>query len=209
MSVEEVREITQQIRELLDAAGLLLAEVKNNKLWKELEYTSFSAYIDGEFGFSRSKAYRIIKAAEINAQVSHARDKLSQRAACELARFPEELQVVIAGTAESYAVSQGQPRTAATIKQVGAVMMQAYQTGGVDTGNGTMSAFGAAVTMEEHERLQRIRQHIDDTYAKKWRTVEKWVSDSAPHVFEMPIEAVGKRAKVIVMVEENETAGSD
>lgn len=193
-----VRDITQQIKELLDAAGLLLAEVHANKLWKHLDYTSFSAYVAGEFGFSRSKAYKIFRTAEINSRVSRARDKLSQRAAVELARFPEELQVAIAETAESYTVSQSRPRTARDIKIAGEVLTQIVSTGHVDTGNGEMSAFNAALIQEDHERLMRMHQHIEDS-RREWRTLETWELDSAPAVFEMPVSAIGKQIKVVIL----------
>ena len=203
VTAEKVRETTNQIKAALNLAGELLQQVRDGRHYEALDYTSFSAYVAGELGFSRSKAYRMMREAQVNSEVSRARDKLSQRAAVELARFPEELQVVIAATAESYTVSQDKPRTARDIAMVGEIVTQMVSSGHVDTGGDEMSAFNAAMVQEESERLARMRQHIADSYAGNRTWSDRFVVRETPVVINIPVEWSGKTVGVKAWVIED------
>jgi transposase len=196
VSKEMAEQLTEQVREHLKQATVLLSRIRDEKLYVELGYGSFSAYIAGEFAgeFSRATVYRWFKQAEKEALLVRENERMSQNAAAELNKQPEALQVVIAKTAAQRC--NGNQITARDVRVVSEVVGQMVATGHVDPGTGEMSAVEGALLQEEAERILRQRQHIAD--GSKWKTVYTTKICNFGGGIEWPSELYFKDVKIIV-----------
>ena len=84
------RALTEQIRGAVETTYSLLLEAWEQEAWRALGYASWTAYIDGEFEFSRQRSYQLLQAARVTRSLSTAvdtRDELhiTEREARDLA----------------------------------------------------------------------------------------------------------------------------
>jgi hypothetical protein len=98
LSGEMARELTERIRVATTELAKLLAEAHDGEAWRALGYSSWSAYIDGEFDFKRAHSYRLLhqaKAIEVLSAAAGEPVAVSESAARSIAgRLPETAERV-------------------------------------------------------------------------------------------------------------------
>jgi hypothetical protein len=65
LTMDEARELTENIRSTADFLYVLLARAHAGKAWEALGYSSWGAYVGEEFHISRSRAYQILNQASV------------------------------------------------------------------------------------------------------------------------------------------------
>jgi hypothetical protein len=87
--------------EVVCLVGDALAEIRDRKLYKELGYKSFEKYINEKFSMTRGRAYHLMSAAEIIADLKpHFDDKAlpkNESVVRPLVKFPKNKRVDIWG----------------------------------------------------------------------------------------------------------------
>lgn len=73
---QEIRWGLQSGSEIVYRVGTALAQIRDAKLYRECGYRSFEKYVQDQFSMSRARAYHLISAAEIIADLKpHFNDK--------------------------------------------------------------------------------------------------------------------------------------
>lgn len=128
--------LTQRIREAGERLHVLVLDAFEREAWRALDYPSWAAYVDAEFGMSRGQSYRLMSQGTVQqaleaAVASRARDNLpvpvpvsarqAQVLKSDLERSAEEVaERVVSGTAAREAVQQAvRDRQPAAVPAVG------------------------------------------------------------------------------------------
>lgn len=88
MTKPEAEVITARIVDGVENVGKLLLTAQRREAWKAMGYKSWREYATGEFKFSQSYAYRLMKHEEIAETISPMGEKPSERAMRSLAQLP-------------------------------------------------------------------------------------------------------------------------
>lgn len=156
MSADEAKAHVQAVKNAAQDMGRHLLELKEREGWKALGYASWTAFLNGEFEYSRQHLYTLMAAAPVQEKLSTVVDSLSTKAAAALSKFDESLQVVIAQTAQA---RYGEV-TESNINRIGEVVQTMVATGHVDVGNGTSTPIDAALDTEDVEAHKRQQAYI-------------------------------------------------
>lgn len=149
--------------------GRHLLELKQREGWRALGYETWTAFLEGEFTYSRQHLYELMKATPVQERLSTTAYKISTKAAAALSRFDEDLQPTILKTA----VARYGKLTESTVTRVGSVIQEMASTGHVDTGNGTSTPVDAALTSEDEEAVKRQKQYIAESISQReGRTID-------------------------------------
>lgn len=70
MTQEEARDKTDRIKSNISETRYLLLEMQDRQGWKALEYDSWRAYGQAEFGYSKSRIYQLAEAARVEKNIS-------------------------------------------------------------------------------------------------------------------------------------------
>jgi hypothetical protein len=165
-SPEEARALTEQIRSATDALWQLLAEAHERRAWSALKYSSFAAYVSGEFpGMSRQRAYQLIDQATVIAalnEVSTMVDTISERQARELTPLKSDPVKVRAAhkAGQQIAEAEGRKATAADMREAVAIVENATATLDNDEA-------------DEAEVIETVAQAVADNIESKRLPVSK------------------------------------
>lgn len=89
----ELEKPIHRLKEAWQKAAVALTTIRDTEKYKEAGYGTFEAYCDGEWGWTRQRAYQLIEAANVAAElpenVNHGLH-LNERQARELAKAPAE-----------------------------------------------------------------------------------------------------------------------
>lgn len=141
--------------------GNALMDIRDRKLYRD-QHATFEAYLNDRWGISRTRGYQLMSAAQTALELPplvNIRD-MNERQVRALKGFPAELRPAIVLIGNRVAEDQAKRPSHAIYERVGGVLMQAVDTGHVDTGSGESRAFLAALTVEEFETMQRQQAHI-------------------------------------------------
>jgi len=148
--------------ETFAAIGRALEEIRDRKLYRALHAT-WDDYCQARWNFTRQHAARLINAYQVVEllSASGAPEVPNEHVARALGAIEDDgkretvwlAAVQLAGTADK--VTASFVRTAQTVIDT-AEMTSGY----VDTGEGEMTALGAALTQEQIERARRQQEHI-------------------------------------------------
>lgn len=72
LSIEEARELTEQIRSTADVLYVLIARAHAGRAWEALGYPTFADYVREEFDISRSRAYQLLNQAQVVSMIEAA-----------------------------------------------------------------------------------------------------------------------------------------
>jgi hypothetical protein len=96
---QEIRWGLQSGSEVVYRVGTALAQIRDGKLYKECGYRSFEKYLEEQFSITRGRAYHLISAAEVIADLKpHFQDKVlpkNESVVRPLMKFPKEKRVDI------------------------------------------------------------------------------------------------------------------
>lgn len=173
LSFDEVTEL--DILETKIKAGLktfyevgdALLQIRDGKLYRE-QFATFELYCQEKWQMTRQRAHQLINSAELMGDLSTRVDKIelpeNEKQVRALKQFDAELQPVVLRLARGEAKATGKPLTAQMLTRVGEVLLEAENTGHVDTGSGEGTPISAAITVQEYETTQRQKQHQRDHY---------------------------------------------
>jgi len=149
--------------------GNALVQIRDEKLYEQSGYETFTEYLEQRWQLTRRHAYHLIDAAGIAEDVNRGSQIQlpNERTARALKEYDEDLRPAIAKIAAAKSNSEGHALNSSYIKAVGNVLTDAIRSGHVDLADGEMTAFDAALTVEQLELMQRQRQHIVDRINKK------------------------------------------
>lgn len=181
----DLRRLEAQIRLNLNAFLIVansLVQIRDSRLYRA-EFVSFEEYLDKRWDMTKSRAYRLITAAQVAEVVSPIGNVRNEWAARQLADLEPEAQKFV------YAVAQAKSEGAPTAKVISAIRRQLTEatiTGGyLDIGDGKPVAFDAAITQDAYETMQRQKQHIADNSSwDRLTTFEITVSEAAQRLEE-------------------------
>lgn len=140
----------------LREAWLGLRDIQAGKLYRK-GYSTFEDYCLTRWGISRSRGYQLVAAANLIDAVSTSGVQIpNERVARSLLDVDPERRIPILLAAQS---ASGGKLTSGYIRSADKVMQDVQATGHVDLGNGTMTPLDAAITVEESERIARLREH--------------------------------------------------
>lgn len=188
----------QKIQASFDEIGHALRMIRERKLYESAGYLTFDAYVKERWQRSGSWARQLIMTERV--QLALLDDGITldnARHARELVQFDEDLRPTIARIAYSVASSQDRPATARDIKVVGTVLTDLAYTGHVDTGDGSMAAFDAALVGEAYEVAMRQREYIRSNRPPSWQTQITAASDGTVQIA-LPPEYAGKQVTIFV-----------
>lgn len=114
LSKREARDLCDKIVERAEDLHDMLKRLRDEKGWIALGYATWAECSETEFGYSKSHANRLIKAKEIQEQVTPIGVTLPESQARELGKVPEDKreEVLLKATDDA----GGKPLTAKTIK---------------------------------------------------------------------------------------------
>jgi hypothetical protein len=96
---QEVRWGLQSSSEIVFRVGNALAQIRDGKLYKDCGYQSFEKYTKEQFSMSRARAYHLISAAEVIADLKpHFQDKVlpkNESVVRPLVKFPTDKRIDI------------------------------------------------------------------------------------------------------------------
>lgn len=156
MTREEAQAHVDAIKNAVRDMGLRLLEMKAREGWRALGYANWTAFLTGEFAYSRKHLYELMEAAPVLEKMLPTGNKISIKAAAALAAFDEELHPVIIGTAQA----RYGTLTESNVNRVGSVVQQMTYTGHVDIGNGRNTPIEAALALEDEEAAKRRLEYI-------------------------------------------------
>jgi hypothetical protein len=114
LSNEGARALTERIRVATTELAKLLAEAHDGEAWRALGYTSWSAYIDGEFDFNRRRSYQLLhqaKTIEVLSEAAGEAVAVTEREARSIAgRLPETAERVAAAVGAGHEPSEAVKR---------------------------------------------------------------------------------------------------
>lgn len=159
MSLEEVQARIEAIKDAGADIGMHLLEIKEREGWKTLGYSSWTAFLEGEFSFTRKHLYTLMDAAPTLKQLSPiGNNHLSINAAAAMAEFDEDLRPAILKTT----LSRYGKTTESNVRRVGTVIQMMAHTGTVDIGNGTNTPIDAALDKEDEEAAKRAKTYLHE-----------------------------------------------
>jgi hypothetical protein len=112
---KRLSELEKRIKQGLGDARFCLLAIRDEKLY-QAKFKSFEAYCKEKWDISRSRAYQLIEAAEVQKNVQKTGQIPNVAQACELAKVPAEQQVAV----WEKATSNGKP----TAEKVAAVVAE-------------------------------------------------------------------------------------
>ncbi len=140
--------------------GQALARMRDGKLYKD-RFTSFGAYVDEAWGFTRQRAYQLISAATVAKAMSTGVDipnEATARLLVSKLKRPEDRRaamVVALATAPDGKLSKS------WLESTISVIEDARATEGfVDDGNGDWAAMNAAITAEAHAKMMAKKNQL-------------------------------------------------
>lgn len=163
MTLDEVNENIAAINNASQDIGKRLLEMKERLAWKALGYASWTAFLEGEFSYSRKHLYELMKAAPIQEKLPKGY-RVSTAIAAKIAEYPEELHIPIFNMATKRFNGK---LTESRVASIGDVLQTANLTGYADLGDGGMTALEKAFSKHDEERELRQKQHIHDKYEDK------------------------------------------
>jgi hypothetical protein len=96
---QEIRWGLQSGSEVVYRVGTALAQIRDGKLYRECGYRSFEKYTKEQFSMSRARAYHLISAAEVIADLKpHFQDKVlpkNESVVRPLVKFPTDKRIDI------------------------------------------------------------------------------------------------------------------
>lgn len=72
LTEKKARALTERIRKAGEDFGALLLEAHDGEAWRAMGYASWTAYVDGEFEFTRRTSYRLLTQQRVNKQLAEA-----------------------------------------------------------------------------------------------------------------------------------------
>lgn len=147
----------------LTESWIALKEINEQRLYRK--HGTWDTYCMKRWGFTGGRGYQIVDAAYAALEVSEAGIVFPNErvARAYLAIEPEKRLSVVLAAKSAF----GDRLTGGIISSASKVIDEAIQTRGyIDTGNGSMTALDAAIVGEEHERVQRQRQHLADAASR-------------------------------------------
>jgi hypothetical protein len=192
MTEPEAREHIKAINASAADIGRRLLDIQSREGWKVLGYKNWTAFLEGEFSYSRQHLYELMTAAPILESLSATDYKLSAKAAVALSKFDADLRPVILRTA----TARYGELTESNVARVGNVVQEMATTGHVDTANGVSTPIDAALEAEDIEALKRQQQHIQERSEWEYKGFA-----------EMPAQlqlAIEKAAAVLIDVDQGE-----
>lgn len=170
MSETEACKIIGDINRLASEIGRLLTELRDREGWRALGYQSWTAFLESdELSYSRKRLYEFVRAFPVTERLRGKGYELNTDQAIALAKYPEDLQVVIYETV----ANSGKPVTADRIIARGEVYSEMVATGGLVTtrdGNQSSAESAYAAQREQQEISKREATKLLDTYASIART---------------------------------------
>lgn len=140
--------------------------IKAKELYRE--YGTFDEYLEQRWGYERTYVNRLINAVRMaGSGLLPIGDKPIRESHLRTLRtFDEDLQPAILKLAVAEAEKENRPLTALDIENVGHVLVDAANTGGVhlDDTTGEPTALDAAITQERHDRILRQQSVIKNSY---------------------------------------------
>lgn len=158
MTIEEAKSHVEAINSAAQSMGRHLLTLKEREGWRVLGYRNWTAFLQGEFSYSRQYLYELMQAAPVVEKLSTVVDKISTKAAYAIAAYDSDLQPVIARTA----LARYGSLTESNVNRVGAIIQEMATTGHVDVGNGTSTPVDAALDKEDVEAALRQREYIEE-----------------------------------------------
>lgn len=96
---QEIRRGLQNSSEIVFQVGSALSKIRDDKLYRNCGYRSFEKYVSEQFSMSRGRAYHLISAAEVIADLKpHFKGKLlpkNESVVRPLMKFPKDKRVDI------------------------------------------------------------------------------------------------------------------
>lgn len=171
LTKDAAKALTARLRAGLEEMDTLVMEAQEGRVWEALGYKGWTAYVSGEFGKSRTTAYRLLDQAKVtralgsgNSQVPRARQadseiQVSARQAAVLkpvlaTATAEIRELVAAGTPEKVAISTVVASVQAAKKSEGVANSPCSQPGATPTPS------GATPTMDR-QVLDDLRRYTD------------------------------------------------
>lgn len=163
MTLEEIQANINAINNASQDIGRRLLEMREREAWKVLGYANWTAFLEGEFSYSRKHLYELMKAAPIQEKLPKGY-KVNTAIAAKIAEYPEELHIPIFNMATKRFNGK---LTESRVASIGDVLQTANLTGYADTGDGAMTALEKAFSKHDEERDLRQKQHIHDSIESK------------------------------------------
>lgn len=165
MSVDEAKAHVQAVKNAAQDMGKHLLELKEREGWRVLGYQSWTAFLNGEFEYSRKHLYELMAAVPVQDKLLPIGYNLSTKAAAALSKFDESLHVVIAQTAQA---RYGEV-TESNINRVGDVVQTMVLTGHVSP-DGISTPIDATLNAEDFEASQRQQVYVAEKVNQPHRT---------------------------------------
>lgn len=165
MSADEAKAHVQAVKNAAQDMGRHLLELKEREGWKALGYASWTAFLNGEFEYSRKHLYELMTASPVQEKLLPIGYNLSTKAAAALSKFDESLHVVIAQTAQA---RYGEV-TESNINRVGDVVQTMVLTGHVSP-DGISTPIDATLNAEDFEASQRQQVYVAEKVNQPHRT---------------------------------------
>lgn len=203
MTLEEVNENITAINNASQDIGRRLLEMREREAWKVLGYTSWTAFLEGEFEYSRQHLYELIKAAAVieNLSTTVYKGKISTKAAAKLADYKPSIRIPILDTVEA----RYGKITESRIARVGDMFQEVTTTGHVDTGSGVGTPIDVALDKQDDEAEKRQNMYIYDKPQKPLTPDEIQLAIST--ITANPADQeVAKAVRSILRIQERKTA---
>lgn len=162
MTADEARREVDAINTAAHDIGVRLLRIRENGGHIALGFKSWTAFLESDlFHFSRKHLYELMNAAPVQERLSPLGYKLSTDAANALAKYPVEMQPVIAQTAASRYDGR---ITESTVNRVGEVVFALATTGAVESREGAVTPIDAALDLQDDEARKRQLQRMNNDY---------------------------------------------
>lgn len=166
--------------------GTALIAIRDGRLYR-VDYPTFEAYCQERWDMSRPRAYQLMEAANVVANLSTTVDILPEveSQARPLTSLEPEAQRIVWEVVQKTAPAG--KVTAAHVQSVANVFKDVVTTGAVDNGTGEQiqvaDVIKAAITEETYERMQRQDSHIREWLEEK----EQKPASGAPKALQMSV----------------------
>lgn len=175
MTEAQARACIGNINRLSAEIGRLLTELRDREGWRALGYQSWTAFLESdELSYSRKRLYEFMRAFPVTERLRGKGYELNTDQANALAKYPEDLQVVIYETV----ANSGKPVTADRLIARGEVYTEMVATGGlVTTRSGEQSAAESAYAS------QREQQEISKRESRTITEATAWVNPTGDYLY--------------------------
>lgn len=201
MSLDEIQANIIAINNASQDIGRRLLEMREREAWKVLGYASWTAFLEGEFSYSRKHLYELMNAASV-LEVIPKGNKISTAAAAKLSQYPKELHIpIIQATQARYGAI-----TESRLQRVGDMFQEVTRTGHCDTGNGISTPIDIALDKADDEADKRQKQYIYDKPQKPLTQDE--ISLAISTITANPSDqSVARAVRSILRIQERKQAG--